>query len=86
MKYNVTCTRRTAEMIEATINAEIADNYIGDTIEADTAEEAIEIAMDYIAEQINAVSEHRAEVEGSSVIVYGEDDEVIEEYTNFEAK
>ena len=86
MKYAVECAYRTAEMIRETINPANTYNYIGNTIEADSAEEAIEIAMDYIAEQANANSDHHAEIEGESVVVYNEDDEIVEEYCSFTAK
>lgn len=80
-KFKVENALRTADMIEATEHTDITDNYVGDYIEADTAEEAIEIAMDYIAERIHA----NTVMTGNSVLVYNDDDEIVEEYYKFTA-
>ncbi|MBQ9709497.1 MAG: hypothetical protein IJV67_02625 [Clostridia bacterium] len=54
-KYNVEC----AEVNESMIAGcepwnEIRDNYVGDCIEAESAEDAIEMAIDYIIENVEA--------------------------------
>jgi hypothetical protein len=80
-KYKVENAVRTAGMIAAGEHADITDNYVGDCIEAETAQEAIEIAMDYIAENIPD-----AVVEIDSVSVYNDDGEIVEEYYKFSAE
>lgn len=86
MKFNVVCAYLTAAMIAATENTELTDNYIGNSIEANTAEEAIDTAMDYIAEKINESGDCRAETENDSVVVYDYDDEIVGKYLRFQAK
>ena len=84
-KFQVENAYRTAEMIATGEYTNITMDHIGDYIEAETAEEAIEIAMDYIMDEIHANSYYRAEIEGGSVLVY-DDDAIIEEYCRFTAK
>ena len=80
-EFKVEAHYRNAEMIEASERTGITDNYVGDYVKADTAEEAIENAMDYIAEHIHA----NTVMTGDSILVYNDDDEVVEEYYNFVA-
>lgn len=80
-KFKVENAIRTADMIEAAAHTDITANYVGYYIEADTAEGAIEIAMDYIAEQVHA----NTVMTGNSVVVYNNDDEIVEEYYKFTA-
>ena len=80
-KFKVENAIRTAEMIEATEHTDITDNYVGDYIEADTAEEAIDLAMDFLAEQSGC----NTVMTGDSVLVYNDDDEIVAEYYRFVA-
>lgn len=59
------------------------DNYIGDYVEAETAEEAIDFALDYLVELIVG-NGFKAERDEESITVYDEG-KVIEYYYNFTA-
>ena len=80
-KFKVENAYRTAEMIERTEHTEITDNYVGDYIEADTAEEAIDFAMDFLAEQSGC----NTVMTGDSILVYNDEDEIIGECYKFTA-
>lgn len=86
MKFRVTFSYITAEQITATEYANTNDCFIDDYISADTAEEAADIAIDYIAEQINEIGEYYAETENDSVLVYDYDNEIVGKYYSFQAK
>lgn len=83
-KFKVENAVRTAEMIETTEHTNITDNYVGDYIEADTAEEAIDLAIDFLAEKTEQ-NGYNTVITGDSVLVYSDDDEVIAEYYKFTA-
>ena len=63
-------------------NRPIADNYVGDSVEAKTADEAIEYAKEYLMEQINDGEEKCHLDEKGNIIV----DETSETYQDFTAK
>lgn len=86
MKFIVECAYRTLEMITASEHTNQTMDCIGDHIEAATAEEAIEIAMDYIVDQIHANSDFGAEINGDSVVELDDDDNIVGEYYRFTAK
>lgn len=84
-KFQVENAYRNADMIEAGEYSNITFDFIGDYIEANTAEEAIELAMDYIAEQVHANSDNHAEIKGDSIVVLDDDDGIVEEFYGFTA-
>lgn len=74
-KFNVECRKNREENI---------DSYIGDYITAETADEAIEIAADYMLEKI-AENGYECEKKDDEILVY-ENDEIVETYADFAAK
>lgn len=74
-KFNVECRRN---------NEEMPDSYIGDYITAETADEAIETAVDYMIEKI-AENGYECERKDDKILVY-ENDDVAETYADFSAK
>lgn len=82
MKYIVENAERNANQIAGIepYDARIKSNYVGDYIEADSAEEAIEFAIDYIIEHTDLVSE-RTEYG----IIFYEDDAPVLEFFGFTA-
>lgn len=84
-KFQVRNAYRDADMIAATEHSDITYDFVGDYIEAETEEEAIDLAMDYIADQINSYSANfRAEIIDDTIVVF-DGDEVYDEYYNFTA-
>ena len=59
MKYIVENAERNADQIAGIepYDSNMKDDYVGDDIEADSAEEAIELAIDYIIEHSDLLAE-----------------------------
>ena len=65
----------------------ISYDLVGDHIEAETEEEAISLAMDYLKDSImDNITEGYAESEDNELLTYDDDDNVVECYYNFTAK
>ena len=65
----------------------ISYDLVGDYIEAETEEEAISLAMDYLKDSImDNITEGYAEIEDNELLTYDDDDNVVECYYNFTAK
>ncbi len=83
MKYIVENAERTAIQIAGieSYDSNMKDDYVGDYIEADSAEEAIELAIDYIIEH----SDFFAERTDDGIIFYEnfQDDEPVLEFYGF---
>ena len=87
-KFNVENAVRNSEQIlgHEPYDANIKDDYVGDYIEADTAEEAIEYAIDSIVEAIRQNSDYSdIRVENEEITVYDDEGNAVEEYFNFTA-
>lgn len=65
-------------------NSSDKDNYVGDYIKADTSEEAIDLALDYLVERI-VENGFKAVRDEGSITVYDDEGKVIECYYNFTA-
>lgn len=74
-KFNVEC-KKTGE--------EYADNYLGEFITAETAEEAIECTIDCMMGEINSYG-YGCKIIDGEIAVY-ENGKLIEKYFDFEAK
>ena len=86
------CDNREQYLGEASHN-DISDDFIGDYVEAENAENAIIDGMDYLLEQLNSNSEVDAEYECDKydkpiaiLVKSSEDNSIIECYYNFTAK
>lgn len=56
-------------------------------VEADTAAEAIVLALDYLADQVRANSDYRdIDTENGEIVIRGEDGTVVECYYGFNAE
>lgn len=65
----------------------ISEEYETLSVEASSEREAIDLAMDYLRDQVIQNSEYTADVKKDSVVVYDEfEDVVIETYCNFSAE
>ena len=65
----------------------ISYDLVGDHIEAETEEEAISLAMDYLKDSImDNITEGYAEIEDNELLTYDDGDNVVECYYNFTAK
>lgn len=52
-------------------------------VEAESAEQAIELAKDYLQEQVIQHSEYTAEIQGNKVVVIDDEEETVECYYSF---
>lgn len=87
-KFNVENAVRNAEQIAGhePYDANLTFNSVDDYIEAETADEAIEFAIDYIVEQIRNSGEYNdIRVADEEITVYDDDGNAVEEYYNFSA-
>lgn len=87
MKYKVT---NNVEMLNEEFNLEeynmTNDDYVNDYIDAESEEEAIHTAMDYLSEQIqNNGFDVKVNEEEKEMTVY-KDDEPLEKWNNFRAE
>ena len=90
-KYIVENIMRNASQIKGTEpNSNISFNFVNGSIEANDTEEAIELAADFIADQIRLHDGMNAEIvrNGSeySIIVTDEDGNMVSEHCNFTAE
>lgn len=85
MKYIVENAERNADQIAGIepYDSNMKDDYVGDYIEADSAEEAIELSIDYIIEHSDLLAERTDD--GILFCESFEDDPVLEFY-GFRAK
>ena len=84
MKYIVENAERNADQIAGIepYDSNMKDDYVGDYIEADSAEEAIELAIAYILEH----TDYREAERTDDGIIFFEDDEPVLEFYGFRAK
>lgn len=99
MKWKVECRYADRGIIERTAwEDSIPDNYVGDYITADTADEAIEIAIEYITREVerNGYTDENGETyavttaaDEDGIHVYidseGEEPEIVGQYYHFYA-
>lgn len=83
MKYIVENAERNADQIAGIepYDPNMKDDYVGDYIEADSEDEAIELAIDYIIEHTDYREAERTE----RGIIFYEDDEPVLEFYGFRA-
>lgn len=83
MKYIVENAERNANQIAGVepYDPNMKDDYVGDYIEADSEDEAIELAIDYIIEHTDYREAERTE----HGIIFYEDDEPVLEFFGFTA-
>lgn len=85
-KYNITNMVEKIEQIRGIEPKENTDeNFVGDYIMADNEEEAIELAIDFLSEQI-VQNGYKCETENNEIKVFDEDNNIIENYYNFKAQ
>lgn len=63
----------------------ITDNYVGDYIDAENKNEAIELAIDYLVEQIRQNTVYDVDFTNDTITVY-DNNKKVEVYCNFSAK
>lgn len=85
-RFDVVNAVRNAEQIAGhePYDCNLTDNFVGDYIEAETHEEAIEYAIDAIVESIRQNSDYSdIRVANDEITVYDDDEKPIEQYYNF---
>ena len=66
-------------------HSDIYDNYVGAPVEAETAAEAIEFAIDKLCEDI-CNNGYKCKINGETITVYDENGNVHEQYYDFKAE
>lgn len=87
-KYQVECSRETAGQAEGRVPHDaISMDYIGNYIAAETKGEAIDFAIDWIADHCGTteIDEIDVDREAQTITVFDADGEIIEQYFNFTA-
>lgn len=84
-KYQVECSRETAGQAEGRVPHDaISMDYIGNYIVAETKEEAIDFAIDWIVDH-SGTTEIDVDREAQTITIFDDGGEIEEQYFNFTA-